>query len=303
MIQEYDLPEFIYTDAYLFAYPQVLPEYPTGYLRNRYNEYFSTEAPFLLSKKESNRIVRKSLSLTECVRYNMQLSLFSREFVNGLVDRGPFFQSIYPDFYATVVAFLKSKRTLIFQKPVVTIGISPRSFGVFHFSGREKSGKEFLYKDTLEKALEPLKNRVLPGDFTYTGWLSAMDTTRENYPREIIKLRGRVGYKRYRWLQIVYMYKNHLADQKIPAEEFTKFKERLSLTETILISPFLHGLFSILGKLNSGNRDKIIQFIRQVIGRPNIFKEKREVQEYSTILDVFEKMPPITLDIEDRLEY
>ena len=36
----------------------------------------------------------------------------SRRFIDSLADRGPFFQSPYPDFYATNVAFLKARRLL-----------------------------------------------------------------------------------------------------------------------------------------------------------------------------------------------
>ena len=157
LIEEYEYPDLIFTDAFLFAYPGVLSDHPTGYLRERYNEYFKISEPFLLGSRESAEIVKKSLSLIQCVRYNMQLSLINNGFVKRLQDRGPFYQSIFPDFYATVVAFLKSKRTLIYQKPVVTVGISPKSFGVFHFSGKESKGRDFLYEDSLEKTLESLE--------------------------------------------------------------------------------------------------------------------------------------------------
>ena len=76
----------------------------------------------------------------------------------------------------------------------------------------------------------------------------------------------------------------------------------MSMTETLLKSPLLHCLFNILGKLNSENRDRLIQIIRRSIGRLNIFKEDREVREFATILDVFHGKQSISFDIEDSIQ-
>lgn len=289
LLREFGNPDLIFTDANLYAYPGVIKEHPYGYFRDRYIDYFVNKEPFLLSREDGNQIVKKSMSILQCVHYNMQLSLISRDLINSLADRGPFFQSIFPDFYATVVAFLKSTKTLIYPKPVVTIGISPRSYGVFHFSGAVEEGRNFLYEDTLDDALKPLKDSVLPGDFTYTGWLSAMDAIKRNYAQEVQGIGAKVGYSRYRWLQIVYMHKNHFGDKRIPREMYAAFKERLNWIESTIISPILQLSFSLLGFLNAEIRDRIIQSIRKIIGRPNILREDHTAQEFETILDIFEK--------------
>jgi glycosyltransferase involved in cell wall biosynthesis len=289
LLQEFENPDLIFTDANLYAYPGVIKQHPLGYFRDRYIDYFHKQHPYMLSRDEGDQIVTKSLAILQSVHYNMQLSLISRGLIESLADRGPFFQSIFPDFYATVVSFLKSKRTLIYPKPVVTIGISPKSYGVFHFSGNVGEGRDFLYEDTLDDALTAIKDRVLPGDFTYTGWLSAMDTIKKNYPQETQAIGAKVGYNRYRRLQIVYMNKNYFGDKRVPREMYDAFNERLSWKERIFFSHILQLAFRILGLVKTETRDQVIQVIRKVIGRPNILKEDRTAEECETILDVFEK--------------
>lgn len=289
MLHEFENPDLIFTDANLFTYPGVIKEHPQGYFRDRYIDYFQKQHPFILSRDDGDQIVKRSLAILQSVHYNMQLSLISRELIDSLADRGPFFQSIFPDFYATVVAFLKSRRTIFYPKPVVTIGISPKSYGVFHFSGNVGEGRDFLYEDTLDESLTPIKDRVLPGDFTYTGWLSAMDTIKKNYPQEIQAMGAKVGYGRYRRLQIVYMNKNYFGDKRVPQEMYDAFNRRLSWKEKIFFSQLLQFTFRILGLFNSETRDQLIQGIRKLIGRPNILKEDRTAEEFETMLDVFEK--------------
>ncbi len=77
--------------------------------------------------------------------YNMQFSLMSRKLVEELKPYGSFFQSPYPDYYASNVMMLKAERILIVPQPMVTIGISPKSFGFYFFNDAEKEGNEFLY--------------------------------------------------------------------------------------------------------------------------------------------------------------
>ena len=79
----------------------------------------------------------------------MQFSLISRRKIDELRRGGRFFHSPYPDFYATPALFLRSARILIVPKPMVIIGITPKSYGFFHFNNRAQDGSKFLHKLTI----------------------------------------------------------------------------------------------------------------------------------------------------------
>ena len=85
-------------------------------------------------------MVRKSLRFEIGFSFNMQHSFVSRAMVSQLRAKGPFFQSPYPDYYATNALFLAAKRILVSPWPLVAIGISPKSFGSYYFGDREKRG-------------------------------------------------------------------------------------------------------------------------------------------------------------------
>jgi glycosyltransferase involved in cell wall biosynthesis len=134
LVRDFDSPELIYTGAFIYAYPGVLPEHPEGYLRRNCNPIFASDEPFWLPPARARAIVDKSMQLKMPITFNMQHSVISRRFIDALAVHGPFFQSPYPDFYATNVAFLKARRLLIYQRPMVTIGITRKSYGFFHFN-------------------------------------------------------------------------------------------------------------------------------------------------------------------------
>ena len=50
VIEKYDAPDLIYTSAYLYAYPGVMPDFPDGFLRSYNNReiYRSAGTPFWL---------------------------------------------------------------------------------------------------------------------------------------------------------------------------------------------------------------------------------------------------------------
>lgn len=293
LIETYKRPPFIFTDAYLFGYPGVLPDYPSGYLRRGYNRYFEPSRQGVLDRATALEIVRKSLSLITTINYNMQLSVISRDLINALADRGPFFQSLFPDYYATVVAFLNSERPVIYQQPVVTIGITPKSYGFYHFNRKQKSGQALLYSSSPEQNPNHLREVLLPGAWEYTGWLSAMDTVKANYGRELEKYRLTVDYGHYRRLQIVYNYKNYYIDRRIPDEEFIQLKRLMRGRERLVYGLGLSVLFRVLGLLKDTSRKSLFNFLRRLGGQhENIFVgEQWRVSDFKTILDVFERMP------------
>jgi hypothetical protein len=197
-------PEMMYTEAVQFAYPLVMPGRAEGFVQFGYCEFMRGETqPFWLSRAESLRVVRKALGFEIAFSYNMQHSIFSRKLVDRMRAKGPFFQSPYPDYYATNALFLAAEQILVCPLPLVAIGISPKSFGFFYFNQREEEGVAFLQNVAEGPIAARLRPVVLPGTNMNTSWLLAMETLRTNFAAEH-PLEVAVG--KYRFMQFRVLY-------------------------------------------------------------------------------------------------
>jgi hypothetical protein len=81
------------------------------------------------------------------------------------------------------------------------IGISPKSYGYFHFNDDEASGVDFLenqhYRDDVAPAL---RARLLPGSYMNTLWLASVALVAESLPEDRTLS---LGVQRYRRLQML----------------------------------------------------------------------------------------------------
>jgi glycosyltransferase involved in cell wall biosynthesis len=281
LVETFKKPDFIYSNAYLYAYPGVLPDFPKGFLRPySYASFFkSAREPFWLRREQALDLVHQSMNFKMVFTYNMQHSIINRNFINKLQSKGSFFQSPYPDFYATNVLLLKAERILICPYPLVTVGISPKSFGFYYFNKQENQGIEFLKNLADPQSIERLRHVILPGSKDRTSWLIAMETIKANYGSEF-KLS--VNYNRYRYLQILTVY----GQSKAQLAELWKL---LRWWEKLLVVP----LVSLAAKLTKlfprGFRSKIVGKLIAIINKtPQIDTPKSE-HYYNNILEVFER--------------
>jgi glycosyltransferase involved in cell wall biosynthesis len=207
-LAEYDEPDVVRTRALLYAYPGVLPGHPAGMLRPfPESGMFAAPAdgPAWLGRETARALVDDSLNFRMRFGYNMQFSLVSRRTVDRLRVGGRFYHSPFPDFYASNLLFLRAERVLIVPEPWVAIGITPKSYGFFHFNERQAEGIEFL-RHVPDPALEArVADKVLPGLYINTGWLYAMEALRMNAaPEDDL----RVAYGRYRLAQVDHVYEH-----------------------------------------------------------------------------------------------
>jgi len=199
---EYSMPEVIYSSGYLYAYPQVLPDRPQGFLfpSGCASFFQQAEKPYILDKATAHQMVKHSLRFQLRFAYNMQYSTFARIAIAQMQQKGPLFQSPFPDFYATNGLFLKADRILVCPRPLVVIGITKKSYGYFHFNKKEQTGSDFLKSYPSKHEKESLSHIVISGSNMDTSWLYAMETLKKNFGEEFNLT---VSYFRYQLLQIL----------------------------------------------------------------------------------------------------
>jgi glycosyltransferase involved in cell wall biosynthesis len=278
-------PDFVYVSAFFYAYPNVLPEAPEGLLRRDQGSAFGEEKPHWLDRERANAIARDYLDFKMPVSSNMQFSLVSRRKIHELSASGSFFRSPYPDFYATPALFLTSNRILMYPEPLVIIGITPKSYGFFHFNNRAADGAKFLQNEGQLAQNSPVRSVMLPGTSYNDSWLLAMEALRENYG----EARGmRPNYRRYRFLQIVHAYKKCYVDALFHPADLKPLQAKMTLAERLVYGVSLPVGFAVLRLAPKGWRAWVVAQLRVFIGQHAM--ESRPVGDghFASVLEVFE---------------
>ena len=234
LIDAYKHPDVLYTGALLYAYPAVLPDAPDGFVRS-YEErsiYQGRKEPFMLSREDASTFVDASLDFRVTFDYNMQFFLVSRRAVERLQAHGAFYQSPYPDYYAANALLHVSPSVLIVPTPMVTIGISPKSFGYYYFNNKESEGTAFLDNMNADQTIAHLDRVILPGTDMNTCWLMAMETFAFRFGRK-------ANHKRYREIQIRTVLAGVLRHRQNRSHALATLRKRVTWQERVrLIWPF-----------------------------------------------------------------
>lgn len=238
-------PDLIYSSGYVYAYPGVMPSQPEGYLHPSGCAKFlrRSKDPFFLDQTTARQMVGHSLNFELRFDYNMQYSTVSRRMIETLRKHGPFFQSPFPDFYATNALFLKADRILVCPQGLVIIGISPKSYGFYHFNQQEKTGVAFLQCLPDAESARRLAQLELPGSNMNTSWLYSMETLKANFGAEFGL---EVNHERYRALQIV-NYHLDVLGRKLASSEKQDMRRRLQWQERVSYGGKI-GLARLLGR-------------------------------------------------------
>ncbi len=291
LARRFDEPDVIYQSAWLFSYPGVDPGEPEGFLQAYgYSTFLrGARAPFVLDRATARGVVEHAMHFRARYGFNMQFSTVSRRLVEELAPQGPFFQSAFPDYYATNVLFLTARRIVVEPRPLVTIGVTPKSYGFFHLNARESAGKAFLEGPGDGRDRGALRLADMPGTNINTGWLSAVEAIAARYGALVPAAPDR---RRFRVLQAVNVYEGVLAG-RIPAERLTELERHLRPRERALGRAALaacrlarprsperlrHLFYSVLHALA----------LRQFMN----WNPPRARGRYVTLLDVFDRPPP-----------
>lgn len=245
-IERHGRPEVLYINAYLFAYPGVLPRAPEGFLKTHGAAAFFVGAtePFWLDRGAAHALVRESMAFRMRFDFNMQYAVVSRALIDRMKAKGDFYQSPYPDYYAMNALFLVA-RVLVIPRRLIVVGISPKSFGFYYFNDKEAAGTEFLKNLPDQEIAARVRDVVLPGTNMNTSWLLAMETLLARYGSEFDLA---VDYDAYRRLQILNVVRQALLAEPPSLREVKGLLPLLSEEERRRYA-WLLGPFATIGAL------------------------------------------------------
>src|SRR5204863_1963489 len=95
-----------------------------------------------LSRKERLAIVKAIFRFTVRFPLNVQLTLFSRGAVAAVP--GDFFRAPFPDHFALNSMLLRAERVVVTDERLLVVGVSPKSFGHYFYTGRQREGARYL---------------------------------------------------------------------------------------------------------------------------------------------------------------
>lgn len=290
-------PDFVYGGAVFYAYPGVMPGAPDGFLRYDKNAIFNSTQPEWLGLEQARAIGQGYLNFRMPVASNMQFSLISRRKIDELTYDGKFFHSPFPDFYATPLLFMASSNILILPQPIAIIGISPKSYGFYHFNSRPSLGVEFL--NNTEQLAHGLKYipEMLPGTSYNDSWLIANVALYQNFAQSLGLSQG---FNNYRRLQILHGYKHRYFDQNIDHAEFYKLLSKMTFGERFLYSPFFRIGFSILRLVPGTLREKLVGRLRKAIGQHAMSARIKVEKPLRNLVEAFEYIEQNLALIQNR---
>jgi hypothetical protein len=198
-----DGPDIVYLASYNYCYPNVLPDAPDGFLASVLNsEFFAgKQSAFSIAPSYAQDLALSVLDFHHRFGLNAQHFLVKASLCQQFAAIGGLYQSPYPDTFSAVATFIHAPSILVLPKESVIIGISPKSFGAYYFSGRHDEGYRFLDNEQVEPAVRAsLESVILPGDKNNTNWLIAAECVRQAFPD---KLTQPVNFSRYRALQML----------------------------------------------------------------------------------------------------
>lgn len=298
LLEKFPEPECIYTSGFTYAYPNVFPGMPEGFLNVFGNAGFLQfkNKPFWLTKFDASKLVQEAMNFRVMFAYNMQYAIISRTLIDKMRSKGQFFQSPYPDYYAMTAILLAAEKILACPYPLVTVGISPKSFGFYYFNQKEGQGTEFLKNTGLTPAEEKIKKLFLPGTSMNTSWLLSMELVKNNF-QDTFSLQ--VNYSRYRLLQIFRVYKEWCVNPQFETAVMTHLWKLMSFREKITLGIFLHCGLGVLSFFSEKFLKRVIAKLETLINSHPSFFSQTLKEKFPSIQHVFEEINPLTFQQDE----
>jgi hypothetical protein len=284
-LERFAEPDAIYTSAMLYAYPGVVPGEPDGYLQPYGYATFLKGAtqPFALDPAVAHRLVRQAMDFRVRYGFNMQFALVSRRIADRIAGDAEFFRSPFPDYFAMNMLMLRAAPLVVDPHPRVVIGVTPRSYGFFHANQLEREARSFLEGDAKEADGDP-GAALLPGTNINNGWLLAMEAVSVAAGEPDL----RPSRRRYRMLQILYVYEHHYFGS-ITREQFDELRAQLHRGER-----FTYGtMFAVARALSRIVPARARPLVRQLFAlaqrQTPYWRPGRDRGPYRDVLDVLDR--------------
>jgi hypothetical protein len=196
LIDRHSSPDCVLYNGYSFVAPDSIADDRRSFY-SPYHFAFGRgfEAEKELSPEQRMAIVRGMFAWQPQIPLNMQTTLVSRHAANRIA--GGFFQAPFPDHYALNAMLVMGCRWAFTPERLVVVGVSPKSFGHYVYSGKQDSGLAYL-------GIDPKFPGELPGSPLLNGTYMWLDRLLERFPAELegVKI-DRAGYVRrqvYNWI-------------------------------------------------------------------------------------------------------
>ncbi len=285
LIKQFNEPDFFYNSALIYVYPGVMPGMPNGYLAKcRYAAFFENKTtPFLVDKGERIKLVQQLTSFNVPINLNMQHSLVSRKLIKTMQSYGQFYQSPYPDYYATTALLAKAETMVAVPDRMVVVGVTPKSFGFYYFNGIEDQGTEFLKNIPDPEMYKNVSRHLLSGTSMNISWLIAMETVQKNLSKEFPL---RVHYRKFRFLQTLATLKQFACRENFSLRDLLSFSKNLRISEKLLY--LIPALIAYVIRMNPKNprMQAFADKMPRAFSHPN-WESHIIFGEHKDILDVF----------------
>jgi hypothetical protein len=191
---------------------------------------------------------------------------------------------------------LEAERILIVPQPLVTIGISTKSFGFYYFNDLESKGNEFLKNIPDRDIALRLQQVILPGTDMNTSWLLSMETLSQNFCES---KNLKINYDRYRFLQICAVYAGLVLGKNNAKSSVSDLRRGMTLREYVLYGvPF--SILVVMSLIVPKRYHASIAW--RIFGATDSHTRTAPPSgvegNFNTILDVFERINPVSYSVD-----
>ena len=135
-------PDCVTFNAYTYVAPGSFESAAPAYWSPRHFDLGPLRPERELPREERLGIVKDMFRFKVRFPLNMQLTLFSRGAVAAVP--GDFFRAPFPDHFALNSMLLRAPRFVVTDERLLVVGVSPKSFGHYFYSGRQREGTHYL---------------------------------------------------------------------------------------------------------------------------------------------------------------
>jgi glycosyltransferase involved in cell wall biosynthesis len=290
IVADFDCPELIYSNAFLYAYPGVLPDFPNGCFRTMGNcNLWEHKKPFELSDGKRSELLKQTYHFRVAFGYNMQFATMHRNLIERIRYQGKFFHSPYPDYYAMTLMMEKAEKVVCCPYPIVTVGITPKSFGFFYYNQKEEDGMRFLNTSSELKDHPELASVILPGSHMNTCWLCSLNCVQRALSKKIP-----LNYKRYRNLQVIEFFQA-ISPKPERAKNIALFLQRLKGSDRLTYGAYLWSMLALRSAFGVKITTLGYKVLKKLLNSHPAYPFQKWENTHQNILEVFERIDPLKL--------